>query len=189
MAVSARWAEGSSSHSWTQRPCKRCPASRSEPAARSRSETNVDALDAWQAVQRCSAISSRPCSIWSCVSAAVSSWVGMGSSVKSRPSQSSRIQAGPLLGGVHSRLIERSPLFRRSCLVFNSVLKSPSSTASSSMESTADPVPRRASSARVRIGRLRVPEKTPDHPVGSIPTAGESPASIRAANKRVGRIR
>ena len=42
---------------------------------------------------------------------AVSCWVGMGSSVKSRPSHSSRIQAGPSRGGVHSNLTDRSPLF------------------------------------------------------------------------------
>ena len=30
---------------------------------------------------------------------------------------------GPSLGGVHSNLTDRSPLFRRSCLVFKSVPK------------------------------------------------------------------
>ena len=111
----------------------------------------------------------------------------MGSRVKSLPSQSSRIQAVPSIGGVHSNLTDRSPLLRRSCLVFRTVSRGPSRTDSPSMDRMAVPVPRSASSARVLIGRLRVPEKFADQFVGAMPIAGDSPASTRAANKRVGK--
>ena len=39
------------------------------------------------------------------------------------------------------------------------------------------------------MGRLRLPENLPDQPVGAMPTAGDSPASTMAANRRVGMIR